>query len=1413
MKTLAKVLIILGMVIGGIAVIPLVVGILALVKLNKAKSKKEIIIPAILVLVFGNILAGIVMLLISEKSFENGKKEVTSDNSSVQTTVTSSSSSFSKVLIPLISVVAVIGIALLGVGGFGIYKLAFEKQEVSFNTNGGSIVETVKVKKNDKVLKPQDPVKEGHTFLGWYYQGQEWSFIGYSVTEDITLEAKWQINQYTITFDTDGGTQIPSITQDYGTAVEKPQYPTKEGYVFSYWELNGEQYELDVVPSKNITLVAKYKTNVYKVYFDENGGSQIKDITCEYNSNIKELIENPVKEGYTFLGWSLEHEKFDFENSKITMNLYLEAKWEANKHKVTLLEENGKVFLVIDTYYDELINLESIKKDGHTLIGWYYNNEEIDNLQIKVKEDITLVGQWQINQYTITFDTDGGTQIPSITQDYGTRINTPEDPQKYYHKFLGWDIEIPVTMPSYNITIYAKWENLKIYDPFSSQIFEVSNNKIIKFNSEKTEETTIYVPGCYVKNRYLETISSLESKAFSECINLVNIILPDTIINIGEYAFNNCINLKSITIPESVTNIDNSAFYGCSKLENIYYEGTIEDWCNIEFGDLYSNPMYYAKHFYMLDENNEYYEVTEIEIPNTITSLRDYQFYGFCYLEELFISNSATSIGLATFFGCNSLKSVVFNGNSNLNSIGSSAFSNCDSLISISIPESVTSIGEDAFKNCRCLTSVVFNGNSNLNSIGSSAFSNCDSLISISIPESVTSIGEDAFENCRCLTSVVFNGNSNLNSIENYTFSNCESLISIAIPNKVKTIGEYSFYCCTSLTDITIPESVISIGYSAFSGCEALSYNIYDNAKYLGNENNQYLVLMSSLGTSIENCEINEKTRHIYDNAFYNCYNLTNITIPESVISIGEDAFYKCYNLISITLPFVGKSLEEGGSIGYILTPSSLKEVIVTGEKGIESSAFFGCENLVSLTIPCIEKLGYLFGASDNDIHYGENNVPNTLKKVVVTKTTKITSEAFYGCAFIEEIILKNDKKNADVHIGVSAFEGCTNLTSITIPDSVTSIGTEAFSNCISLKNVYYNGTIEDWCNINFSGHSANPMNYGEHFYMLDENDEYYEVTEIELPSSVDTVSSNTFSGFENLESIVFSDNVSSIGEYAFSYCTSLTNVVFGENSKLKSIGYSAFNGCTSLINIEIPENVTVISWAAFENCNKIESISMPFVNKVGYLFGGSYYSSSGYIENNFRNHIPNTLKEIIIIKNNIGESAFEGCENIISVSIPSDVNNIGEGAFSDCNKLENVYYNGTIEDWCNISFTSTGSNPMNYAEQFYMLDENNEYYEVTEIEIPNTITKIGNYQFLGFDKVLTISIPDSVTSIGEYGFCACKMLTKIVISEKIISIGDYAFGNCHVLTINCKANSKPSGWSSKWNYSNRPVVWGYKGE
>ena len=281
--------------------------------------------------------------------------------------------------------------------------------------------------------------REGYTFKGWDKEIPETM-----PAENITVKAQWEINQYTITFDTNGGSEIAPITQDYGTAITAPDNPTRKGYTFKGWDKEIPE----TMPAENITVKAQWEINQYTITFDTNGGSEIAPITQDYGTAIT-APDNPTRKGYTFKGWDKE-----IPETMPAENITVKAQWEINQYTITFDTNGGSEIAPITQDYGTAITapVDPTRK-GYTFKGW---DKEIP--ETMPAENITVKAQWEINQYTITFDTNGGSEIAPITQDYGTAITAPVDPTRKGYTFKGWDKEIPETMPAENITVKAQWE-------------------------------------------------------------------------------------------------------------------------------------------------------------------------------------------------------------------------------------------------------------------------------------------------------------------------------------------------------------------------------------------------------------------------------------------------------------------------------------------------------------------------------------------------------------------------------------------------------------------------------------------------------------------------------------------------------------------------------------------------------------------------------------------------------------------------------------------------------------------------------------------------------------------------------------------------------------------------------------------
>ena len=319
-------------------------------------------------------------------------------------------------------------------------KWEINQYTITFDTNGGSKIAPIIQDYGTEITAPADPTRKGYTFKGWDKEIPETM-----PAENITVKAQWEINKYTITFDTNGGSEIAPITQDYGTEITAPDNPTRKGYTFKGWDKEIPE----TMPAENITVKAQWEINKYTITFDTNGGSEIAPITQDYGTEIT-APDNPTRKGYTFKGWDKE-----IPETMPAENITVKAQWEINRYTITFDTNGGsEIAPITQDYGTEITAPDNPTRKGYTFKGW---DKEIP--ETMPAENITVKAQWEINRYTITFDTNGGSEIAPITQDYGTEITAPDNPTRKGYTFKGWDKEIPETMPAENITITARWKD------------------------------------------------------------------------------------------------------------------------------------------------------------------------------------------------------------------------------------------------------------------------------------------------------------------------------------------------------------------------------------------------------------------------------------------------------------------------------------------------------------------------------------------------------------------------------------------------------------------------------------------------------------------------------------------------------------------------------------------------------------------------------------------------------------------------------------------------------------------------------------------------------------------------------------------------------------------------------------------
>ena len=488
------------------------------------------------------------------------------------------------------------------------------------------------------------------------------------------------------------------------------------------------------------------------------------------------------------------------------------------------------------------------------------------------------------------------------------------------------------------------------------------------------------------------SVTSIGNEAFYYCIDLTTVTVPNSVTSIGNRAFENCTGLKTVTLGNSVTSIRFRSFYGCTGLTTVKIGNSVTtigykafDGCT-DLTTVIWNARNAQDFQYDSCPFSDCENLTEFVFGEEVEHIPAYLCYNLTLLNTIVIPNSVTSIGKGAFAYCIGLTTVTIP--NSVTSIGSSAFAGCTGLTTVTIGNSVTSIGSSAFAGCTGLTTVTI-GNS-VTSIGGRAFENCTGLITVTIPNSVTSIENYAFPGCTSLKKVIWNArNAQDCQYGRCPFSYCKNLTEFVFGEEVEHIPGYLCNELTSLNTIVIPNSVTSIGSSAFAGCKGLTeVTIGNSVKSIGS-------WAFSSCTSLTAITIPNSVTSIESGTFFSCTGLTEVTIPNSVTSIGSRAFFSCTGLKKVT---IGNSVKSIGNEAFPHCTSLTAITIPNSVTSIESGTFYSCTSLKTVTI----------GNSVKSI--GSNAFSSCTSLTAITIPNSVTSigdETFYNCRSLEHVTSK----------------------------------------------------------------------------------------------------------------------------------------------------------------------------------------------------------------------------------------------------------------------------------------------------------------------------------------------------------------------------------------------------------------------
>ncbi len=831
-----------------------------------------------------------------------------------------------------------------------------------------------------------------------------------------------------------------------------------------------------------------------------------------------------------------------------------------------------------------------------------------------------------------------------------TKISLPQSLKKIEEDcFLGTvnitEVKLNQSLDKYND---IKFENIySVPTTYGCKLFDQNDNEIkeLVLNSNTINKYKFYNASSIERIILTEDVKEIDSYAFAKLKNLVRIEMKDELTSFKEGAFYLCDNIKSV-----ITN-------------------SIDGWFNKKFENYYANPLFYADKLYSDSDLINY--AKKIIVPNNVTVINDNLFVNYSSLETIELHENIEKIGGAAFYSCQSLKEIVgldsinfnvgpyafanckgLNGTinfSNFDNIGANAFFNCINIENINI-SNVLKVSEAAFNSCNCIKSIII---SNVGLIDNRAFSNCYSLENIDLTD-IDNFGFAIFENSKNIVSIstpkYIDKNQQNNEKYEFLFGDGSKKISELQPNLTsfvlksgEIISPELFIGCTKLNTIELPNTITSIGNDAFSGCNLLEIDLsslnlskIENGVFRNNKNLKNILLPNSL-------------EEIGSEAFMNCSSLPSFIFSEKISSIQEKAFLGCSLLSTIDLSntklteIANSTFSNNTSLTNVLLPNT---VLTIGE-----GAFKDDTKLVTINVDNIENINkeVFYNCSTlKTLNFGTSL--KTIGAYALAKCSKLASVGDVSSvinidnnAFQETAISSFTIPSGVYELPKSLFYDCRSLTTVKLHENVVSIGAYAFacnSGCTNMSSFEFLGNV----------------NLGDYAFKNRTG-----LLEINGSDYINNVSNNLFENCSKLKSLTLKNEITTIGDYAFSGCSNLQIII---PNNVETIGIGSYRYVT-LLDTSFPASLNTIGESAFYGANltKLESFGEGLVT-IG--------------NNAFQNaKLPQTINFLNSLRK-IGNHAFKNASYVKNIVLNDDLSSIGNYTFEGL-KLDSFVFNDNL--------------------------------------------------------------------------------------------------------------------------------------